>query len=285
MRNLKPKRTLKPGQVLSWLPVTAVAVLTIVLVAKWSVGNRIEHKTASIKVRLGEAIQPEMLLNEAVFEVAPTVQAGVWSMPGSSWNFENETVSTLQLSRALSPNGESTELGSNKAEHLSLIDLIPAQRAQVECSGSTTTRRINFGHIQANVSYREQDGQRNFISAKLANRIDAAHWQLITLSPKATQYTNLGHLIPMTGSVANVCQRYGKNGSLQCEILETDCSIKELSDNWTLEGWLVQPFSFDGPQENTIWNCTKESQAVHIRATKNATNSTLSLVVTAIHNL
>ena len=284
VRKSMPNHKLKQGRLLHWLPISTFAVLTLVLVAKWAIANQAEPKEISRKSRQARSIDSQWLLRDSNSDVENTIQAGTWTMEGSSWNFENESVSTGQLSQALCQRNNA-ELGSDWAEHLALIDLIPVQRAHVETVGAITTRSIDFGSVRATVCYRESKGQKYFISARFANRMDADRWQLITLTPKIEVSNGPRHLLPMSNTVSGVCQRLGKTGSLQYEILESEQSIEELVLNWSSQGWFVQSFSTEDVKNQTVWQLTNGSQSIHVRATSNAENSKLSLVMTALHKL
>ncbi len=175
MRQTKQRKALQIGRFLAWLPMGAVAVLTIALIAKLSTGSWFETRAKSPPAAASQKkLPPEMLFGDMDFATGTTIQAGIWSVANSNWNFQNESVSDQHLAQAMRAATDSgSRVESDAPEHLALIDLIPAERASVEQFGTLTTRSVDFGNVQASVCYRETAGQRYFLNAKFANQIDA----------------------------------------------------------------------------------------------------------------
>jgi len=273
------------GQLLSWLPAAASGVLTIALIAKWSAAGLPRTAQGTLPAQnIQTAWMPEALGLDKGSWADPGIKEGKWSVNGSIWDFQNETIATAQLSSRLRQACE-TGPASDRAEHLAVIDLIPAARAEISQVGTLITRSIDFGTVQAAVLYREVDHHKSFVCAKIANPIDADRWQLITLSPKAMSCKTNDHLLPIDDLGVAVCQRFTTSGKLQCEIVETEHSMETLVGYWRFRGWIVKPFSSISSDATQIWNCSKGDQFVQVQSTQKSATQKSTLTITSTQNL
>jgi len=269
----------------------AIAVsISVVLISKWSLASWLGAKSERNQTwnrLVPHSIRPEMLFGDSDSAIGQMVQGGVWSVGDSIWNFENQSVDAQQLASELQFADNSVNgIESDQPEHIILLDLVPAERAVVERVGERTVRSIDYGNVKSSVCYREVEGHRFFIGAKVANQEqDDKHWQVISLTPRRMVSPARKHLLPIAGEIITACQRLSKSGSLQCEIVETDRPLAELLDGWWSSGWKVEPFSSDDLQLNSAWGCIQGESHVHVRATSNLDQSKVTLVLTALHNL
>ncbi len=273
------------GQLLSWLPVAASVALAIALIAKGSIASLPRTSQGTIPVgNMQSEPRPLTLGFDDDSLVAPGIKEGRWSIEGANWDFQNETITTEQLAGNLRQACE-TGIASDHAEHLAVIDLIPAARAQISKDGTLVTRSIDFGTAQTAVIYREVGNRNSLVCAKIANRIDTGRWQLVTLSPKAIAVKSSDHLMPIDGLGNAVCQRFANSGALQCEIVETVHTMDSLVEYWRFHGWSLQRFSSSDSDSTQIWNCSKGDQFVQVKSTRNSVPEKSTLTITSIKNL
>ncbi len=271
------------------LPVGMVLLLAVIAIAKWSLADwqetNLERDTTRVRL-VQHSIRPEMLLGDTNSSAGPSVQDGVWSVGDLIWNFENQTVDSQQLASEMRFAAQiATGIESGLPQHLSILDLVPEQLAVLKEVAGCAVRLIDFESVQVSVCYREVDGQRSTLGAKVANQQDEQHWQVITLTPRQKNSPTHEHLLPIAGVLATACQRFSKSGSLQCEVIETNVSLDDLLDQWQSKSWLVEPFASDELQLSTVWSCTRGAKFVHVRATYSPDKSRTTLVLSALNSL
>lgn len=287
----------------AWFPLVVTAALAVGSIAKWSQADRrefVQHYSAdgdqaqpnlpgidlSSTSQPGRGLAtPEMLLGDQAFASVPMIQQGTWSVDDSIWCFENREVTDDELASEMrSITDAANRVESSAAEHLSLLDLLPIQRADVRRESEVTIRSASFPTVQIAMFYRESDKQTFIQAAKVANQMDRDRWQVITLTPRVDRRAANEHLLPMAGIASSVCRRVSRTGQVQCEILETTQSMENLVRGWQADRWLVKPFDADNAQA-TVWSCVKGGLSVQVRVTPDALNSKLTLVVTALNSL
>ncbi|MDZ4851937.1 MAG: hypothetical protein SGI77_21825 [Pirellulaceae bacterium] len=291
MRKKRPIQSKSsPSNMRAWLPIGITVFLAMVAFAKWSLASWIGAESGRDKNanRMSlRSIRPEMLFGETDSAIDQMVQGGVWSVADSIWLFENQSVDSQQLGSEIRFASQAvTAIESDLPEHLAILDLVPAERALVQQVGEQIVRSIDFGSVKGSVCYRETDGHRFVIGAKVANRQqDDEHWQVITLTPRRTASSKNDHLLPDIGSSLTACQRFSKSGSLQCEIIEIDRPFADLLNGWRSSGWVVEALSSDESQGNAVWSCMKGDCFIHLRATLSPDHSNVTLVLTALDRI
>jgi len=273
-----------------WLPIGITVFFAVVVIAKWSLASWIEAKPGSDQTinRLSQrSVHPEILFGDTDSAISQMVQGGVWSVADSIWLFENQSVTSQQLGSEIQFASQAVNAyESDLPEHLTILDLVPAERALVQQLGDRIVRSIDYGSLKGSVCYRQRDGHRFVIGVKFANQQqDDQHWQVITLTPRRIDSTKNDHLLPNIGTSLTACQRFSRSGSLQCEIIETNRPFIELLSGWRSSGWIVEAFSSDDAQENSVWSCMKDGRFIHLRATLSPDQSKVTLVLTALDQL
>ncbi len=273
----------------AWLPLSASAILAVTMVAQGSLDGRPRANDPTQQpCQTAASTQPassgdDSRISASVWQ--DEVREGMWSVDDSIWTFENCIVASARLATVMQqPPTDDQPIESSAAEHLTLLDLIPVERATVEHIDALTIRSIDYGTVRASLCYRQSNDQHFILAAKVANQIDAQRWQVITLKPRTVEASHLEHLLPLGEVSANACQRVGRTGQLQCEIVETSSSIGELVRTWQSAGWSVQDAGSTEPTDMNL-SCCKGKQLIQVRATERGSEAKLTLVLTAVHNL
>jgi hypothetical protein len=289
MPNNRRKPSAKKKLVWRYLPLAILGFLCLIACVKQSRPSAEAGSTSSLMGfnqvahrldRLTSPTGPLGLIPEPL-SIAP----GSWTLPGMAWQFENRTVSTLELNSTWSTVSiDNKDIGSDRPEHLAVLDLIPESRSQVTPKGDYHLRQLDHGSVRLSVqTYKPIGHSTRVVVVHVAHQIDVERWQWITLRPNQDDAEAIDHLLPLTEKGRAVGQRRGGRGEIQCEIIEWNGPIDSLLNHWrNSPGLAVQENALSPDNTLRTWTCLRANRFVHVQTTSTETTRPLTVVLTSL---